>query len=525
MEKWSIVPSPSSSDPDRHLLLVKGDMKDVSLIIKKLGRLCGRPTAGVDGYDFSLYLHGFNSSVRERVSPVLEAMAPAALGQQTAVAAPPLPASVPVTPPPAPVPAAPPPIATPIARTVAAPSRPLWGAQEVFNEKQTFETLSVGAYNRFAHAAAMSVVGAPGQMYQPLFIYGAPGVGKTHMLHAIGAALAKVMPGETLWLTTGSGMARAASCAMTEGKLSELEELAKKAKALLIDDIHLMAVTDQNQGALARLFKVFFDKNLQVVITSVYPPKALGALEEALKISFARGWSVDMKIPNPDVQKDLIQAHIDRLEAGITQDDVKLFQERMVGSYQDFQRYVRRWQTLAKHRQSRGQAAAAYEALGVLFNPGPPADGKETPSEPALDAAQGFTPPPPGPGALNLAVIVPKGRERYAPWLLSRFYEVGGKFLFQETYRNVAVDVYDPEQPFGVPFQIGEACQRCAAQACLILGPGPETKLAARSSEFSHAVGHILDSFGVAAGWIPLTGSTFTQPFLLAHLDFINQPR
>lgn len=590
MEKWSIIPAPSDSDPDRHLLLVKGDMTDVAKVIKKLGGLCGRPFPGTQGYDFSLYIHGFSAAVRQRVAKTLEALAPGAVAAPAPVAAPPptpapapvpvlapppipipvpalapppvaislapppislrgpepaapspvislAPVPVPLPPPPAPV-LAPPPAAMPApvmppspAPAAASPaaaalaSRPLWGAQEAFDAKRTFETLSVGAYNRFAHAAATSVVGSPGQMYQPLFVYGGAGVGKTHMLHAIGAALAKDKPAETLWLTSGASLARAVSCAVAEGRLMELEAFAAKCKGMLVDDIHLMAVTEKNQAALAKIFKVFFDNSLQVVITSIYPPKALGALEDALKISFAKGWSVDMKMPNPDIQKELVTGHIDRLEAGVTHDDIKLFLDKLTSSYPEFQRYVKRWLAFSKHRQARGQSAAAYEVLGVLFNPGPPSDNTEFPPDPVVDAAKSFVPPPPGSGALNLAVIVPKGMERYAPWVLSRFHDVGKSFLFEGTYRNVAIDIYDPEQPFGVPFQIGEACQRSGAQVCLVLGPSADSKLAARQSEFSHAVGHILNSLGVGMGWIPHKGSTYTQPFLLAHLDFMIQPR
>lgn len=581
MEKWSIIAAPSASDPERHLLLVKGDMTDVAKVIKKLGGLCGRPFPGAQGYDFSLYLHGFSAAVRQRVSKAMAALGPGAVVGVEAEAAPapvPTPTPPPILPPvvaPAPVSLAPPPtplpeivippavislappppaapmpvlpsapVPVPVPAPMPAPApapapmaaaapaaqpapavsnRPLWGAQEAFDAKRSFDSLSVGAYNRFAHAAATSVVGAPGQMYQPLFVYGGAGVGKTHMLHAIGSALAKGMAGETLWLTSGASLARAVGCAVAEGRLTELEAFAAKCKGLLVDDIHLLAVTDKNQAALAKLFKVFFDHSLQVVITSVYPPKALGALEDALKISFARGWSVDMKMPNPDIQKELVTGHIDRLEAGVTHDDIKMFLDKLAGAYPEFQRYVARWLAFAKHRQARGQSAAAYEVLGVLFNPGPPADNMEFPADPVLDAAKGFVPPAPGPDALNLAVVVPKGMERYAPWILSRFYEVGKTFLFGATYRNVALDSYDPEQPFGVPFQIGEACQRSGAQVCLVLGPSAESKLAARQAEFSHAVGHILNSLGVGMGWVPHKGSTYTQPHLLAHLDFMSQ--
>jgi len=105
-------------------------------------------------------------------------------------------------------------------------------------------------------------------------------------------------------------------------------------------------------------------------------------------------------------------------------------------------------------------------------------------------------------------------------WLVERFYQVGAAFGLQQTYRHVLCESYDSEQPLGVPFQIGDSCRRSQAQAALVLGPPRETRLAAREGEFSHAVRHILDSVGVAAGWVPFAETTTTRPFLAAHLDF-----
>jgi hypothetical protein len=105
-------------------------------------------------------------------------------------------------------------------------------------------------------------------------------------------------------------------------------------------------------------------------------------------------------------------------------------------------------------------------------------------------------------------------------WLVERFYKVGAEFRAPQTYRHVLCESYDAEQPLGVPFQIGESCQRSGAQAALVLGPPREARLAAREGEFAHAVRHILESFGLAAGWVPFTETTTTRPFLAAHLDF-----
>ncbi len=181
----------------------------------------------------------------------------------------------------------------------------------------TLDTVLVGAYNRFAHAAAMSVVTSPGTMYNPLFLYGVPGTGKSHMLNAIGASLSKGLGGSVLLSTSGSRLSRAVNGALARKAMAEIETRVENSKALLMDDIHLMAISDQNKDALAAVFKSFFDRKLQVVITSLYPPKSLGALEGALKFSFSKGWSVDLKMPSPAIQKDIIMGAADRAGCGI----------------------------------------------------------------------------------------------------------------------------------------------------------------------------------------------------------------
>jgi chromosomal replication initiator protein len=434
----------------------------------------------------------------------------------------------PTAPPPAPTPPPPSPAAAPPAPEVApgAPAitlvapKPLWGLQFRAEPRLTFDSLLVGAYNRFAHAAATSVIGSPGTMYNPLFIYGSPGVGKTHFLNAIAAALRKNWDESSVVTTTGAVLANAVSCALAEGRLAEIDKLAAGAKALLVDDIHLLAVTDKNQAALAKLFGEFFARNLQVVLTSVYPPRTLGALEEALKISLAKGWAVDMKIPNPTVQEDMINAFVERSGAGIAGTDVKKLMERMGASYSEFPRLVLRWQALNDLYRAKGAPPESDKVIGDLLSAGARGSPAELPNSFELEASRRFAPPAPGPNAVNLALFCPRGQDAMVTWLVARFYQVGAEFGATQTYRHVLCESYDAEQPLGLPFQIGESCQRSNAQVALVLGPPREARLAAREGEFAHAVRHVLESFGVAVGWLPFTETTTTRPFLSAHLDF-----
>jgi len=432
----------------------------------------------------------------------------------------PVPPSVP-TPVPTPAPA-PAPVAA--AAVVPASLQPpvemaALSAAVALREDWNFETLLVGAYNRFAHAASMSVVSSPGSMYNPLFLYGVPGTGKSHLINAVGTSLSKGLGGGSVLCTSGPRLSRVVNAAAAAKTLAEIDKKVADSKALLIDDIHLMAVTEQNKDALAKIFKSFFDRKLQVVITSLYPPKALGTLEEALKFSFSKGWSVDLKLPSPSVQKDLIAAASDRLGTGLSSEELPLLHEKLsVWGYQDLSLWLRRLCILKRTREAAAQPSALAEMLPLIYEP------LLAQAEGSVPPATQFTPPPATAASESLAVIAPKGQDGLGPFAAATFYATGSKNGFPRVYRHALWEAYDASQPFGTPFLIGEMCHRAGVSHALVVGPAPDSPLGPRSAEFSHAVRRILESLGVRFGWIPHYGLQVPAYYINAHLDFAPDP-
>lgn len=554
MKKWAVAPDPAPQDPQRHVLLLRGDMKDVVSIVKKFGSLCGRPAAIVhpEGYNLKIFLHKPTPMELQSLNFFLDKMAPSLAPLEPAAAEPapsaapetapeiaPEPAPEPVpelialspeAPAPAPVFEAPPEPAPPepepaaplpVSAAVARPVKPLWGVETLADEKLNFEALLVGAFNRFAHAAAASVVGSPGAMYNPLFIHGGPGVGKSHLLHAIAGGLRKTLGAQAVLITSGARLADAVTRALADKKFAMLDNFISQKKALLIDDVHLLAVSDKNQASLEKIFSLFFNKNLQVVMTSLYPPRALGALEEALKISLAKGWSVEMKNPNPDVQKDMIAGGFARYGSDLSTDEVAMFHEKLGGNYSQSLLWIRRLLALEKLLAAAGKPKEVGDMLNILFTAPASGGNLDLPSSQDLESARSFTPPVPGGDCRNLAVMVPQGQQTISTWMASRFYAAADQWPGLPGYRTVLSERYDADQPFGVPFQIGELCRKAGADAALIMGPAAASKLSERSAEFSHAVGHILESLDIGMGWIPHAGTMSPAHFQLAHLDFL----
>ncbi|MBI2787975.1 MAG: ATP-binding protein [Elusimicrobia bacterium] len=440
----------------------------------------------------------------------------------------------PMSPPPAPAPAAVPPtevrMATPAPAPTPAPAAAeAAGAAPVavnpastaltdeLRPDWTFETLLVGAYNRFAHAAAMSVVTSPGSMYNPLFLYGVPGTGKSHLLYGIASNMSKGLGTSSLLVTSGARLSRAVSAAAASGTMAAIDKKVADSKAIFVDDIHLLAITDQNKDLLAKIFKSFFDRSQQVVITSMYPPKALGTLEEALKFTFSKGWSVDLKIPSPNVQRDLVAAVADRVGAQLSGDEIGQLADKLIlWGYPDMSLWTRRIATLRKIRAAANQPSPLMDLLRIIYEP--ITIGSEAP--PVSTAAATFSPPGAPAGAEPLAIVVPKGQQGLGEYAATLFLETGTKNGFTRPYRYAMMGTYDAMQQVGVPFQIADMCHRAGVTRALVVGPGADSPLAARANEFGHAVRRILDSSGVATGWVPHAQVHIAAHYVNAHLDF-----
>lgn len=534
MERWEIRAAPTPKDPGRHLLLLRGGPSDVAALLKKFGALMGRPApCASEGFNLSLPLHRLKASSRTRLEDWLNQACPPAppepapeVASQASSEQEPPPALVPVQPPaPVTIPEEPvssepavvaaesfaPPPEEPGSLSLAVPMRREW----------TFETLLVGAYNRFAHAAAMSVVSSPGSMYNPLFLYGVPGTGKSHLLAAIGTALAKGLGDAVVLHTSGPRLAYAVNAAEASGTMASVEKRAGDAKALLVDDIHFMDVAGANKDVLAGLFKNFFDRRLQVVITSLYPPRSLGILEEALRFSFSKGWSVDLKLPSPVVQKELLTVVSEGMGAGFSPEELAVLHEKLSAwGYQDLNLWLRRLILLKTMKATASRPIMMAELLALIYEP----LLATVSEEPNITGAAG--PPPADPGGTGepLVVLSPRGASGAGPFAASAFREVGVVHGLTRSYRHAFWETYDEEQSSGVPFIIGDLCRRAGVTSAIVVGPSPGSPLASRSAELSHAVRRILEGLGVRLGWIPYEALRLPAHYINAHLDLSPDP-
>lgn len=166
------------------------------------------------------------------------------------------------------------------------------------NPKYTFKTFIVGGSNQFCHAAAMQVAENPGHSYNPLFIYGGVGLGKTHLLHAIGnEVLAKNPEARVLYISSET-FTNELIHAVRNSKMGEFKDKYRSIDVLLIDDIQFMAGKQRTQEEFFHTFNCLHDLKHQVVITSDKVPQEIPGLEERLKTRFSSGLTADLEAPD-----------------------------------------------------------------------------------------------------------------------------------------------------------------------------------------------------------------------------------
>lgn len=175
------------------------------------------------------------------------------------------------------------------------------------NSKYCFDTFVVGKGTELAFAAAQAVTNKPGEAYNPLFIYGGVGLGKTHLLQAIGNHLIKQNPNINIMYVSAERFTNDFISSMKEGTAKEFQTRYRHIDLLLIDDIQFIAGKDRSQESFFHTFNELHQANKQVVLTSDRPPKAIPALEDRLKSRFEWGMIVDVAPPDYETRVAILQ--------------------------------------------------------------------------------------------------------------------------------------------------------------------------------------------------------------------------
>lgn len=237
------------------------------------------------------------------------------------------------------------------------------------NPKYTFESFVVGSSNQFCHAAAMRVAERPGHSYNPLFIYGGVGLGKTHLLHAIGNTVLARNPKARVLYMSSETFTNELIQALRHGKMNEFKNRMRSVEVLLIDDIQFMCGKERTQEEFFHTFNALYDAKHQIVITSDKLPQEIPGIEERLQTRFSWGLAADLQAPDFETRVAILKhkASVDLFQ--IPEDVAHLISEKISSNVRELEGALTRLHAVSSLQHADITIDMARTALRHILQP------------------------------------------------------------------------------------------------------------------------------------------------------------
>ena len=245
------------------------------------------------------------------------------------------------------------------------------------NQNYTFDTFVVGSNNRLAQASAVAVSENPGEMYNPLFIYGGVGLGKTHLMHAIGHYIIDQNPNANVLYVTSEQFTNEVIEAVRTGnntpdKTKQFRDKYRNIDVLLIDDIQFIIGKDRTQEEFFHTFNHLYEQKKQIIITSDKPPKDMDVLEERFRSRFAWGLIADIQFPDFETRMAILQKKVEAFGYNINNDVLSYIANNVKSNIRELEGSVKKVVALANLEKRSIDIELAKEALKDIVSPNSP---------------------------------------------------------------------------------------------------------------------------------------------------------
>ena len=234
-------------------------------------------------------------------------------------------------------------------------------------EEYTFERFVVGSSNKFAHAAARAVADHPAQNYNPLFIYGESGLGKTHLLYAIAHKIHDEHPDYRIVYIKGDAFTNELIQAIREGRNQEFREKFRSADVFLMDDVQFIAGKDSTMEEMFHTFNTLYENKKQIVFTADRPPKEMLKLEDRLKTRFEWGLIADIQPPDYETRMAIIKNKAIRMGVELPEAVLQYIAENITANVRQIEGTVNKIMALRDLEGSNIDAATVTRAVRDMF--------------------------------------------------------------------------------------------------------------------------------------------------------------
>ncbi len=253
----------------------------------------------------------------------------------------------------------------------AAPAKPK-PRHPMVNDELTFDTFVVGSSNTFAHAAALAVANAPGEAYNPLFIYGNSGLGKTHLLYAICERITKNDPDAKILYTRGEDFTNELIASIQNKTMDKFHEKFRTVDVLLVDDVQFISGKTQTQEEFFHTFNALVQDNKQIVLTSDRPPKEIANLEDRIRTRFEWGLLADIQPPDIETRMAIIKRKADHYGLELPDDVVLYIADHIKNNVRQLEGTVKKLNAYYKINNQKPTVQSATKAIKDIQNDAQP---------------------------------------------------------------------------------------------------------------------------------------------------------